>query len=349
MGATRRTGGGAAASAKQSKNEPASQDRARRTCLHSQLHKTKFCMYHLKGSCQYGSSCAFAHSCAELQATPDLRKTRLCTTYANTGVCNDPSCSFAHGEDELRSTDMFYKKTLCMWNEKGKCRNGDQCRFAHGMAELRANGGAETVTSGDSSPVPAKAVGKAGIGKSAATENLTNELHNPEPMKIKPLQSLVNSDSKAEKKTLPSPAETLQLESKRDLDETSLHSSDPQIKEKIELLRQQISLLSIRCSHMHQSITGQCDESPMGFQLGEGDLQDESFDMNHCMSKQLDFNPNMLYFSGASQVDMRSMMNESMAAMLLNQQNLNDAFTMMQMASNGFGGDDYNAYNWASL
>jgi hypothetical protein len=106
--------------------------------LRKTLKKTKFCMYHLQGLCQFGDSCSFAHTCAELQDAPDLRKTRLCKTVA-TGHCGNPECSFAHTEDELRSTDKFYKKTLCMWHEKGRCRNGDRCRFAHGFNELQAH------------------------------------------------------------------------------------------------------------------------------------------------------------------------------------------------------------------
>lgn len=104
--------------------------------LQRQLAKTKFCMYHLKGICQYGSDCTFAHSRAELQSTPDLWKTRLCKAYAG-GGCTDPKCSFAHGESELCSTDKFFKNTLCIWNEKGKCKDGDRCRFAHGISQLR--------------------------------------------------------------------------------------------------------------------------------------------------------------------------------------------------------------------
>lgn len=130
----------AASDANEAENESKG-EKPRHTCLHSQLHKTKFCLYHLKGACQFGSTCSFAHSCAELQATPDLRKTRLCTNFFEGKGCSDPDCGFAHCEDDLRSTDMFYKKTLCIWNEKRKCRNGDQCRFAHGLAELRANQG----------------------------------------------------------------------------------------------------------------------------------------------------------------------------------------------------------------
>lgn len=112
------------------------EEKVRRQCLHKQLRKTKFCTYFLKGTCQYGADCAFAHSSTELQNTPDLCKTRMCKAWSE-GKCNDPACRFAHCEDELRSTDMFFKKTLCMWNEKGKCRNGAQCRFAHGLVELR--------------------------------------------------------------------------------------------------------------------------------------------------------------------------------------------------------------------
>jgi len=104
--------------------------------LHKHLHKTRFCMYHLQGACQFGAECSFAHSLAEMSQTPDLRKTQLCKQYAE-GQCNDENCTFAHGDDELRSTEMFFKRTLCIWNEKGKCRNGARCRFAHGMKELR--------------------------------------------------------------------------------------------------------------------------------------------------------------------------------------------------------------------
>mmetsp|Transcript_8100 Transcript_8100/g.14139 ORF Transcript_8100/g.14139 Transcript_8100/m.14139 type:complete len:316 (-) Transcript_8100:304-1251(-) len=142
MGGSKKSGGKPAqkpAAATASRGKADVKEKPRQTCLHSQLHKTKFCLYHLKGACQFGAACSFAHSCAELQATPDLRKTRLCINFFEGGGCNDATCTFAHSEEDLRSTDMFYKKTLCIWNEKGKCRNGDQCRFAHGVAELRLN------------------------------------------------------------------------------------------------------------------------------------------------------------------------------------------------------------------
>mmetsp|Transcript_36039 Transcript_36039/g.103599 ORF Transcript_36039/g.103599 Transcript_36039/m.103599 type:complete len:296 (+) Transcript_36039:58-945(+) len=106
-----------------------------RSCLASQLRKTKMCVFHLKGICERGNDCTFAHSDAELQSSPDLYKTRLCPGY-HQGGCDNKDCPFAHGEEELRSTNIFYKKTLCIWNEKGKCRSGDKCRFAHGTSEL---------------------------------------------------------------------------------------------------------------------------------------------------------------------------------------------------------------------
>mmetsp|Transcript_2241 Transcript_2241/g.5314 ORF Transcript_2241/g.5314 Transcript_2241/m.5314 type:complete len:205 (+) Transcript_2241:93-707(+) len=113
---------------------------AKKSSIHRQLYKTRFCLYHLQGVCQFGSECVFAHSCEEIQGAPDLRKTWLCPAFV-AGSCKDSNCRFAHDEAELRSTDMFFKKVLCVWHEKGRCRNGDQCRFAHGQGELKANGG----------------------------------------------------------------------------------------------------------------------------------------------------------------------------------------------------------------
>jgi len=107
-----------------------------RISLQRHLRKTKYCVYHLKGICQFEQNCAFAHNPMELQGAPDLRKTRLCKSFY-TGGCKDSKCTYAHGEQELRSTDMFYKRTLCSWFGKGCCRNGSRCHFAHGLADLR--------------------------------------------------------------------------------------------------------------------------------------------------------------------------------------------------------------------
>lgn len=117
-----------------------SADKHPRACLHRQLQKTRLCVYHMRGTCQYGTSCSFAHTQSELSTTPDLQRTRLCTSFAK-GQCDNPNCSFAHGEAELRSTDMFYKKAMCIWHERGRCRNGESCRFAHGLSELREKSG----------------------------------------------------------------------------------------------------------------------------------------------------------------------------------------------------------------
>lgn len=153
----------------------------RRTCLFKQLRKTKLCMYHLRGSCQYGEGCAFAHTGEEIESAPDLSKTCLCKAFA-AGRCDDANCGFAHGVQELRSTDTFYKKTLCMWHEKGRCRNGSQCRFAHGSAELRKRAGADR-------PEAAGGVaGASGTVKSGATVPLsaTSKPKLDEPMFVQP-------------------------------------------------------------------------------------------------------------------------------------------------------------------
>lgn len=143
------------------------QEKSRRACLHKQLQKTKFCSYFLKGMCHYGEECAFAHTCAELQATPDLRKTRTCKAFAE-GKCTDDNCPFAHGEHQLVSTGLFHKMSLCKWNERGRCRHGSECRFAHGVAELR-----------DSKAATRPAAAKADNGTKAP--GVASE---PQPMKV---------------------------------------------------------------------------------------------------------------------------------------------------------------------
>lgn len=112
---------------------PHEEKQSRGQGLHKQLRKTRYCMFHLQGVCQFGDACAFAHTTEELQGVPDLKKTRLCR-YKE---CKEKNCLFAHSEAELRSTDVCFKKSLCMWHQKGRCRNGEQCRFAHGASELR--------------------------------------------------------------------------------------------------------------------------------------------------------------------------------------------------------------------
>jgi len=151
-----------------------------RVTLHKHLRKTRFCMYHFQGACQFGTECSFAHNLTEMHQTPNLRKTQLCKAYAE-GGCTDPTCAFAHGDDELRSTEMFFKKTLCIWNEKGKCRNGEKCRFAHGPRELRASQAPGEGSIGE----PAAAQGNARRQK-GSKEKATVPLATADPMKVSP-------------------------------------------------------------------------------------------------------------------------------------------------------------------
>lgn len=161
---------------KSDQEEAPLQQQRKQACLHRQLRKTKFCSYFLKGACQYGKDCAFAHTCAELEATPDLQKTRLCKSYAE-GKCTDKDCLFAHGEQQLVSTGLFHKMSLCKWYDKGRCRNGNECRFAHGPAELRC--------AATNANAAAAAVGHAARGAASLAASLE-----PEPMKVLSAESL---------------------------------------------------------------------------------------------------------------------------------------------------------------
>jgi hypothetical protein len=100
--------------------------------------KTKFCMFHLQGVCQFGSSCAFAHSVEELQQPAPQQPDAVQRNYSNS---SPKPFTAPRGEEEVRPpADAYYKKRLCMWHERGgNCRNGDQCRFAHGEEELRSS------------------------------------------------------------------------------------------------------------------------------------------------------------------------------------------------------------------
>lgn len=240
-----------------------------RSCLTSQLRKTKICMYHLKGACQYGSECAFAHSCAELESIPDLRKTRLCQAF-DSGSCNNPDCSFAHGEEELRSTNLFYKKTLCIWNQKGKCRNGDQCRFAHGTSELRfAPGGIVPGTEGEDGTAAVEASLRAGgqsgevpaKGKSAAIK--LNE-----PMKVQPAACLAESQVQTALGTAAAPlcqwppgfAPSLAAiaggtgDLRVDLEQIRTNIINEQLKADLERLRENVFALTQKCNQIQWQV-----------------------------------------------------------------------------------------------
>jgi len=97
-----------------------------------QKRKTKFCMFHLQGVCQFGAKCAFAHSVDELQKDSE-----------DTSSTTETISTTARPDEETRSVGvgMFYKKAPCSWYERGRCRKGEQCSFAHGADELRKYGG----------------------------------------------------------------------------------------------------------------------------------------------------------------------------------------------------------------
>lgn len=123
---------------KESKNE-AKLDPKTPGALETQLQKTKLCRFHMKGLCQHGSSCRFAHGSSELVQTPNLSKTKMCPDLVANGRCKNRQCAFAHHESELKEVSVCHKTLECTWFLAGKCRNGSECRFAHGKHELKGN------------------------------------------------------------------------------------------------------------------------------------------------------------------------------------------------------------------
>eukprot|EP00930_Biecheleria_cincta_P051893 TRINITY_DN3710_c0_g1_i3.p1 TRINITY_DN3710_c0_g1~~TRINITY_DN3710_c0_g1_i3.p1 ORF type:complete len:422 (-),score=73.81 TRINITY_DN3710_c0_g1_i3:742-1923(-) len=75
---------------------------AKRMDLASTCRKTKMCKFFLTNACQRGSTCAYAHSEAEIRAPPNLRCTQLCPSAAAGTVCSNADCRFAHDAKELK-------------------------------------------------------------------------------------------------------------------------------------------------------------------------------------------------------------------------------------------------------
>jgi len=69
--------------------------------------KTKLCMQYMRGVCDKGGACGFAHCQEELKPLPDFARTKLCPELERSGVCNNPKCRYAHGEGELRAGRPF--------------------------------------------------------------------------------------------------------------------------------------------------------------------------------------------------------------------------------------------------
>lgn len=78
-----------------------------------QFKKTRLCRFNLKGACNKGDACRFAHGFGELQEQPDLTKTTLCKQWCR-GKCtlSAACCPFAHGKRELHFTPLFAKHLL---------------------------------------------------------------------------------------------------------------------------------------------------------------------------------------------------------------------------------------------
>lgn len=107
--------------------------------VREQFHKTKMCPFFLKGHCNHGGNCTYAHNKSELKVMPDLVNTKLCDSVARGGMCKRPDCTYAHSHKDLRSSNelLAYKTAKCFFYNQSRCLNGANCRFAHGEEEIR--------------------------------------------------------------------------------------------------------------------------------------------------------------------------------------------------------------------
>jgi len=69
---------------------------------HPVFHKTQMCSFYLRGACNRGEACMFAHHQEELKPVPDFTCTRVCERLIATGCCDIQGCKYAHNRDELR-------------------------------------------------------------------------------------------------------------------------------------------------------------------------------------------------------------------------------------------------------
>lgn len=68
--------------------------------------KTRLCEFNLRGACERGAKCNFAHTKEELCSTPNLQGTKLCPGLVRGRGCPDrSSCKFAHSEEELHAAN----------------------------------------------------------------------------------------------------------------------------------------------------------------------------------------------------------------------------------------------------
>lgn len=88
------------------------------------LDKTKLCRFHLKGRCDRGLQCTFAHGRQHLRPQPDLYRTQFCSDFVQSGSCRfGEACRYAHCVDEVRPADLV-KPLKLPPTRRGRRRRG---------------------------------------------------------------------------------------------------------------------------------------------------------------------------------------------------------------------------------
>jgi len=101
--------------------------------LPSVYHRTRMCYNFLKGRCNKGRECNFAHTQDELRHPGEARH----EVQSNLQLKLQSEKGGGMRRGDFSGDDMYYKTQLCPYLLQNKCNYGRNCYFAHGTEELR--------------------------------------------------------------------------------------------------------------------------------------------------------------------------------------------------------------------
>merc|ERR1712150_269472 len=105
-----------------------------------ELFKTRLCETFMKGFCQFGEKCNFAHGKHELQSKNGRNILLNAKNGGSTSFKRRFEDSSGRSGGSRGKDPNLFKTQLCAAHMKGRCQFGDGCNFAHGQSELRRPG-----------------------------------------------------------------------------------------------------------------------------------------------------------------------------------------------------------------